>query len=102
MDNNQLFDLIVKTLGTVDPPRTPSDFESEMAALRFSWRGMRFRVTCALFVERLDRSVLIVDSMALLVGGLLKQAAPKELEPRWKSIVDIEPESEILQRTLGL
>ena len=48
------------------------DVESEDNAVRFSWRGVRFRVSSGLFVEEAHNSMLCGSNLATVVQALLK------------------------------
>lgn len=49
------------------------DFDSEAEAIRFTWRGSRFRVSTDLLVETVGDGVLSSDNESILLQALLER-----------------------------
>lgn len=50
------------------------DITSDANAIRFSWRGVRFRVSTSMGVEEVDKSTLGGSNLSILAEECIKQA----------------------------
>lgn len=73
MKNSDTLNLVIKTLPYPDQIK---DVDMSMTdQLRFTWRGDRFRVSDALFVEEVDSKFLVGSNTSLLLQRMLRQAS---------------------------
>lgn len=71
MKNEQILE---KVISIIPYPNqiTDVDLTTSYNAIRFTWRGDRFRVSENLNVEQVDRGLLMGTNAALLLSTLLK------------------------------
>lgn len=72
MNKEQTLELLIKAIpypNQIDE----IDFSSEENAIRFIWRGTKFRVSTTYHVEECSDGVLCGSDKAILLSGLLKK-----------------------------
>ena len=74
MTKEKLVELIYKSLPYSEQIKE-LDFTSESDAIRFDWRGNRFRVADTLFVEEANNGTLAGSDLAIVIGELLKRVS---------------------------
>ena len=65
-------EMLERTIQRIPYPSQISQLEFERAAIRFTWRGHRFRVSESMIVETVGNGVLIGDNASILLQELLK------------------------------
>lgn len=73
MDNTKLVNLVLQAIPYPHQVRD-IDTTSEQTAIRFTWRGNRFRVSETLNTEEVADSFLHGSDLAILMGGILQAA----------------------------
>ena len=74
MTKEQLVTLIYKALPYSEQIKD-LDFSSEADAVRFNWRGTKFRVDSRFSVDEVDDGMLKGSDFALVVGELVKRTS---------------------------
>ena len=74
MTKAQLVEVIVKAMPHPDQI-SAWDLDGEDQAVRFSWRGVRFRVSNSLFCETVEGAMLSGGNVAILCDALLRRTA---------------------------
>jgi hypothetical protein len=69
---DQLVQVVIKVLPYAEQMRD-LDLFREMEAIRFTWRGDRFRVSLSGFTETVDNGMLVGGNRAILMQALVQR-----------------------------
>jgi len=72
MNNSELLELVIASLPYPDQI-TNIDFTSSDIAIRFSWRGDKFRVSNNKMVEQVERGCLAGSNLAIVLEHLINK-----------------------------